>query len=231
MGVGDEQNVIGFAHRGAALTKREENTLPAFERALSLGADGIETDIGLTADGVPVLLHTGISLRRSFSVSRLPRHELPAHIPSLADLYARCGHHFELSLDMAQPLAAEAVIRVAEELEAVDRLWLTYWRLPALEAWRRRWPQVHLVYPTLSLRSGSFVRLVTQLAAIEVDAVNVFHRLCTAHMVELAHGHGLRIFVWGVRSRRPLERVVARGVDGVYCDDVEAMVSVLGSRT
>src|SRR5687767_1571186 len=34
-----------------------ENTLPAFELALASGAEFIETDLQLTADGVPVLLH------------------------------------------------------------------------------------------------------------------------------------------------------------------------------
>lgn len=45
-----------FAHRGARL-EAPENTLPAFARAIALGADGIELDVHLTSDGVPVVLH------------------------------------------------------------------------------------------------------------------------------------------------------------------------------
>jgi glycerophosphoryl diester phosphodiesterase len=44
------------AHRGARAV-RPENTLPAFEAAIDAGADSIETDVHLTADGVPVLIH------------------------------------------------------------------------------------------------------------------------------------------------------------------------------
>lgn len=222
--------VIGFAHRGAPLTKKDENTLAAFERALSLGATGLETDIGLTADGVPVLIHSGLSLRRGPAIARLRRRALPPHIPSLADLYDRCGHDFELSLDMAQPRAVEAAVRLAGERGAVDRLWLNYWNLPVLETWRHRWPQLHLVYPTLPLLPGRAARLITQLADLRIDALNVPHRFCTKSLIERAHRHGLAIFAWGIHRGRALERVIARGVDGVYCDDVEDMVNVIATR-
>ncbi|RMF18589.1 MAG: hypothetical protein D6761_02300 [Candidatus Dadabacteria bacterium] len=47
-----------IAHRGAwdadGIT---ENTMPAFERAAALGCEGIEFDVRLTADEVPVILH------------------------------------------------------------------------------------------------------------------------------------------------------------------------------
>lgn len=45
-----------FAHRGASKLA-PENTMEAFELAYKMGADGIETDVQLTKDGVPVLIH------------------------------------------------------------------------------------------------------------------------------------------------------------------------------
>lgn len=217
--------MIGFAHRGAAMIGAEENTLPAFQRALSLGAAGLETDVGLTADGVPVLLHQGLAFRRRLPISRLRRRDLPGHIPSLADLYDECGHGFELSLDMMDPRAVEAVVRLAEERGAADRLWLTYWRLPALSAWRQRWPHLHLVYPAMPVRPGAMHSLIDRLTAIQIDALNLYHPFCRRAPVERAHRQGLQIFAWGIRRQRALERVVAHGVDGVYCDNIDEMVS------
>ncbi|MDY0322942.1 MAG: glycerophosphodiester phosphodiesterase [Candidatus Carbobacillus sp.] len=45
-----------FAHRGASY-KAPENTMVAFQLALEEGADGIELDVHVSADGVPVVIH------------------------------------------------------------------------------------------------------------------------------------------------------------------------------
>ncbi|MCA1561185.1 MAG: hypothetical protein LC804_13290, partial [Acidobacteria bacterium] len=45
-----------FAHRGGA-TLAPENTIAAFDRGLSIGADGFELDVHLSRDGVPVVHH------------------------------------------------------------------------------------------------------------------------------------------------------------------------------
>jgi glycerophosphoryl diester phosphodiesterase len=51
-----------YAHRGAA-AERPENTLASFRRALELGADALETDVHLTADGHVVAAHDDDALR------------------------------------------------------------------------------------------------------------------------------------------------------------------------
>ena len=52
--------MIGFAHRGAPAAGTRENTLAAFSHALGQGARALESDVWLTADGVPVLVHDRI---------------------------------------------------------------------------------------------------------------------------------------------------------------------------
>lgn len=47
-----------LGHRGAC-AYAPENTLASFQLALDLGADGIELDVTLTKDGVPVVMHDG----------------------------------------------------------------------------------------------------------------------------------------------------------------------------
>lgn len=47
---------INYAHRGASMYY-PENTMLAFEKALELGATGIETDVQMTEDGVLILIH------------------------------------------------------------------------------------------------------------------------------------------------------------------------------
>src|SRR5215210_3446346 len=51
-----------YAHRGAS-GERPENTLPAFERAVEVGVDALETDVHMTRDGVPIIAHDETAAR------------------------------------------------------------------------------------------------------------------------------------------------------------------------
>ena len=85
---------IAFAHRGARAHARE-NTIEAFALGLRLGATGLESDVWLTADGVPVLDHDGVVQARPAPAGRsatLARADLPAHIPTLAELLGAVRH-------------------------------------------------------------------------------------------------------------------------------------------
>lgn len=53
-----------IAHRGSSFIF-PENTLIAFDAALNEGADGIELDVHLTRDGVPIVIHDESFLRTS----------------------------------------------------------------------------------------------------------------------------------------------------------------------
>ncbi|GAC1445398.1 MAG: glycerophosphodiester phosphodiesterase [Chloroflexota bacterium] len=219
--------VIGFAHRGGTQTRGNGNPLQAFERALSLGATGLETDVLLTRDGIPVLMHTGLSLRRRVRIHDMSLDELPPEVPTLAGLYDRCGTNFELSLDMAAPQAADAVVELVTERGALDRLWMTYWKIPTLREWRRRWPSVKLVFPTIPIGSRRTARAMDDLQNSGMDVLNVYHRFCSHQLVEAGHMRGLKVFAWGLDDIKHIRRTVAQGVDGVYCDNVEAMTRVL----
>jgi glycerophosphoryl diester phosphodiesterase len=222
--VSDGHRPVGFAHRGGALTRREQNTLSAFERAVRLGT-GVEADVLLTADGEPVLLHAPLGLRRGRRVSRLRRAQLPATVPTLAELYARCGPDFPLALDMVDPHAAPAVVEIARRHGALDNLWMTYWHLDRLARWRAQWPSLRLVFPSLLVRSPE--QFLSRLAATGVDAVNVHHHAVSPRLVAAAGEHGRMVLAWGVRRRVSVGAVLTRGADGVFADDAEALAAAL----
>ena len=64
---------ITFAHRGAR-ANAPDNTIEAFQLALDLGAGGLESDVWLTRDGVPVLDHDGTDQQRR-QLQRQHRHD------------------------------------------------------------------------------------------------------------------------------------------------------------
>jgi glycerophosphoryl diester phosphodiesterase len=212
---------IAFAHRGAKAHARE-NTIEAFVLALRLGATGLESDVWLTADGVPVLDHDGVvrtGLRRR-KLSTFGRDDLPSHIPTLADLIVACGSDFELSLDLQTRDVGPVVIDTIEQLapELLPRLWLCHWDLDVLRSLRALDDTVRLVNSTkLRRMSEGPERRAATLADTEWSGglTTLFHRF-----ERLA-------FAWDLQFEHVLRNVIRMGIDGVFSDHVDVMTDAL----
>jgi glycerophosphoryl diester phosphodiesterase len=90
-----------FAHRGGALL-RPENTLLAFDHGMALGADGLEFDVHLSRDGIPVVHHDATLERTTDGRGRVAAHT--------ADELARldAGHWFTPMDGPPSPAASPA---------------------------------------------------------------------------------------------------------------------------
>ena len=225
---------IAFAHRGAS-AHAPENTLEAFSLARRLGATGLESDVWLTADRVAVLDHDGVvgSRLRRRPIADVTRAQLPAHVPTLEDLYAECGTGFELSLDVKDPAAAEAVVAVARAAgdDAVGRLWLCHPDWEQVAAWRALADDVRLVDSTRMrrIKEGPERRAAT-LADAGIDCINMHVTDWTPGLTTLFHRFERFAFGWDAQHRRQLDELLGMGIDGVFSDHTDRMVDALASR-
>jgi glycerophosphoryl diester phosphodiesterase len=222
---------VAFAHRGARAHARE-NTLDAFALALRLGATGLESDVWLTADGVPVLDHDGVVRTGRTGRSRRPltsfrREELPEHVPALTDLLERCGTDYHLSLDVKHPDAGPMVVATVREAapELLPRLWLCQARLADSVELRALDPDVRVVDSTrlARLKEGPERRAAT-LAAEGIDAINMHHSDWTGGLATLFHRFERVTFGWDMQYEHILRPALRMGLDGVYSDHVDVMV-------
>jgi len=222
---------ILFAHRGGR-AHAAENTIAAFELGLRLGATGLESDAWLTTDGVAVLDHDGRvrSGMRRRAISGYTRDDLPAHIPTLAELYATCGSAFHLSLDVKDKAAFDTIIDVARGAadDALRRLWLCHSNLDTLTEWRERCPDVRLVNSTrLQHLPRGPERRAAELAAAGIDAINLHHSDWSGGLTTLFHRFEGLTFGWDAQHERVLRGLLRMGIDGVYSDWVDRMVDAL----
>jgi glycerophosphoryl diester phosphodiesterase len=215
-----------FAHRGAR-AHAPENTLEAFTLGLRLGATGLESDVWSTADGQAVLDHDGLvggAFRRK-PIGSLRRDELPAHIPTLEELYEACGTRYELSLDVKDPEVVDEVLRVSRTAGAVDRLWLCHPDLDVLRAWRQRSGAARLVHSTrAALMEGGAERHAARLREAGVDAVNLHHSEWSGGNVALFHRFRRYTLGWDAQHVRVIGGLLDMGVDGVFSDHVDRLV-------
>jgi glycerophosphoryl diester phosphodiesterase len=222
---------IGFAHRGAS-AHAPENTIEAFTLARRLGATGLESDAWRTADGEVVLDHDGVArvgLRRR-AIREVTRSALPASVPTLGELYDACGTDLEVSLDVKDPEAAEAIVAVARAAggDAVGRLWLCSPEWEVAASWRELDPDVSLVDSTRlrRIKEGP-ERRAARLAEVGVDALNMHWSDWTGGLTTLFHRFDVLAFGWDAQLPRVLDELLDAGIDGVYSDHVDRMSDAL----
>jgi glycerophosphoryl diester phosphodiesterase len=223
---------IAFAHRGAS-AHAPPNTLEAFSLALRLGAPGLESDVWLTSDGIPVLDHDGRVRHglRQRPIASMARRELPAHIPALADLYAECGSDYEFSLDLKDHRAADATLAVARSAGAADRLWLCHPSREVLVGLRPEAGDVHLVHSTrLRRMPDGPERLAAQLSDAGIEVVNLHRSDWTGGLTTLFHRFGRLTFGWDAQHERMILDLLDMGIDGVYSNHVDRLMDAVRLR-
>ena len=211
---------IAFAHRGAR-AHLQENTIAAFELALRLGAIGLESDTWITRDGVAVLDHDGIvkSRLRNKPISDFNRTELPDWIPSLADLYQRCGTDAHLSLDIKDVNSMDDVVHTMFTHGDPNKTWLCHPDLAFLESWVGRVHGAQLVHSTrLKAMSLGPERHAAMLRDKGVSTVNMPFPDWNGGLVALFHRFDIYCFGWNLQYPEVLTTGLRMGLDGIFSD-------------
>jgi glycerophosphoryl diester phosphodiesterase len=199
---------------------------------VDLGATGLESDVWLTADGVPVLDHDGVvrqGLRRR-RIADVSRADLPGHIPTLAELYDTCGTARPLSLDIKDPGAARPVVDVARDAGggALAQLWLCHSDWALVASWRSLSDVVRLVDSTrLRRMSEGPERRAARLADAGIDAVNLPYPDWNGGLVTLFHRFQRLALGWDAQHERVIDELLAMGVDGVFSDHADRLAASL----
>lgn len=161
----DAPQPLVFAHRGGAALA-PENTLVAFAQGLALGADGLELDVHLSRDGVPVVIHdatvdrttSGTGSVAALTAAELARLDAGARfgadqgfpfrdrghgVPTLAEVLD-ASPSTRVIIEMKQGTAAlgAAVVAVVKRMGAAHRVCLGSFQQAALDAARALAPEV-----------------------------------------------------------------------------------------
>lgn len=221
---------ILFGHRGARAVA-PDNTLESFDVALRLGATGLESDVWLTADDVVVCDHDGVVPRGRFRkqpIAEVNRADLPEHIPTLADLVTMCADGIAVSIDLKVPGIGPRVIETVREVapDMLPRLWLCDPDLERLVELRPFDAMVKLVHSTrLHRLDGGPERHAATLAEAGIDALNLRQPDWNGGLVTLMHRFGRFALMWDVQHDHQLRPALRMGIDGIFSDHVDRMVT------
>ncbi len=218
-------------HRGAKALA-PENTLPSFFKALECGATGIEFDVRVTADGVPVVVHddeldrvAGVSLRVSeASYRELSKVKVQgARIPTLREVLAMAKGRLYVDIEVKVPGVEEEVVEALHELEMVDEAIVTSFLPAPLEKIKKLDPGID-VGILLEEWDEEYLEIARKL---EAAAILPAHDILTREIVERAKAEGYSIITWTVNSLEEAEKLLKMGLDGIITDDPCALRPVI----
>lgn len=227
-----------IAHRGAS-GARPENTLPAFELAVSQGADMIETDLHRTADAATVLAHdedlAGLGGSGEIADARLAQvRSLDAgggeQVPTLDEVLDRFGARIPFNLELKRGVRAEYAGLEAAALEAVRARGLLARTLfssfydPVLARLRALAPDARIGL-LISRRWPEGV--LARAAAVGAEAVHPEAALVTREWVERAHEARLAVYVFTVDEPAEMARQLEMGVDGLFTNHPDRLRRLL----
>ncbi|HEX4726625.1 MAG TPA: glycerophosphodiester phosphodiesterase family protein [Jatrophihabitans sp.] len=234
---------VGYAHRGFA-PDGAENTMRAFRSAYQLGFRQLETDIRLTADGVPVLFHdpvldrltnqTGPLRRRTWAELAELRVAGVEPIPRLTDLLtglADCFINLDLKVDEAIGPTLD-VLRTTGAWQRVRLASFSHHRL--LAARQAAGPTVAgalspvEVAALLAGRTGRLPLGAAGLAA-QVPVPPGPSRLIE-RLIRQAHRHGIEVHAWTVNDPARQRWLLDLGVDAIITDRPDLLRGVLIER-
>lgn len=220
------------AHRGDSYTFRE-NTLPAVRSAIAKGADVVEVDVRLTADGDVVVLHDPTLARLWLDprpIAEVPTSDLagfggpderPPLLAEVLPLFADAPSRLVIDMDdarFAAPAHAVATasgvvvdwcgdldgMRVLRSLDADARLWLP---------WRA------LRVPTAG-----------EIAELDPVTVNVPFPIADDAFVRGVHDLGLPVTVWTLDEPDDLARAFALGVDTITTNRLDRLQAMTANH-
>lgn len=226
-----------IAHRGASLIA-PENTLLAFRLAAELGADAIEFDAKLTADGHVVIHHdrtldrttdgfgplsarTLEELQRLDAGSHLDRKYTGECIPTLKQVFQEVGDRLLMNIELtnyARPFneLPEVVSRMIFKFDLMGRVLISSFNPIALMKMRRLAPEIPLGLLVMDKEPVwliAFFRLMTPHQAYHPTFPMVDEQL-----VQREHHLGYQVNVWTVNEKDQIRELVRMGVDGVITD-------------
>jgi glycerophosphoryl diester phosphodiesterase len=235
-----------FAHRGAS-AHAPENTLAAFELALSQNADAIELDVKLSADGHIVVIHdpavdrtTGSHGRvKDLSLAQLQSLDAGSFfsekfrgqkIPTLEQVFESVGNRTLINIELTnystpRDQLVETVCALVKRFGLQKSVMFSSFFSTNLSRARVYLPDIPSGLLAFQGLAGAWTRSFG-FAFGRYQALHPNLRDVSPQQVQRVHRLDRRIHVWTVNAAQDIQRLFRWGVDGIFTDDPQLAVQV-----
>jgi len=219
-----KRKFVNYAHRGAS-EYLPENTLLAFYTGIYMGANGIETDIQRTKDGVLVLFHDDTLTRvtgqegciadytfeelQQFRVRRDCYEDRIVAFEEFLRLFSWRDLTFAIELKVEG--VAEEVADLIRKYGIEEKAIVTSFKFDYIKALKAYAPDLKAGFLTKEITEET----MTALKEIGGDEICPLASTVTPEMVEEWHNAGFSVRAWGVTQSKYMRQVYEAGADGM----------------
>lgn len=250
-GLDNPRSVLAFAHRGGAFhpgLEGLENTMAAFQHAVDLGYQYLETDVHATKDGHLLAIHDAFLDRVTASrgaISELDRSEVAEaliagkeQIPAMASLLEQFPDT-RFNIDLKSDAAVDPLADLVQSMNAYDRVCIASFVHRRIERFRtlvgKRVATAAAPFDVGLFRFLASTQIIDVLTRQRAAALQIPHRrggvtILTPGLVARAHALGKHVHVWTVDEPDQMRELLDMGVDGLMTDRTDVLREVLIER-
>jgi len=236
-----------FGHRGAS-RYAPENTVAAFDLAISQGGNALELDTMLTSDGIPIVIHDHTLERTTNETGMVNRkivdeiRELDAglyfseefrgeKVPLLEDMLIRYQDKILINIELKnyhspKDELASIVLEMVESLGMLDHVIFSSFLPRNLKILRSLQPAAKVALLTPKGILGVLFRSVF-FHGQSPEIIHPSFDVVTRESIENEHRRGRRVNVWTVNDPQTARNLIDWGVDGLITDDPGALLKLL----
>ena len=225
----------GFVHRGDTSIFLE-NTIEAFQSAVSLGYQYLETDLRETSDGKIITFHdpnlkriTGANITISetkFSdirMRRLPSREI---IPTIDELLEEFPDSF-FNMDLKVNQIEEKVLKKINSHNALERVCLGSFNSKTIKKINSLEPKILTSMGISQVIMYKFFQKKNISKLIQIPTRWNGIKVITKKFIDRLHNDGLKVHVWTVNKETEMQSLIDLGVDGIMTDNASGLIKVM----
>lgn len=240
----EQHGTLVFGHRGAS-AYAPENTLASFRLAMEQGAHGVEFDVHLTRDGVPVVIHdfsldktttgTGLIAEQAYEdlealdAGILKDKQFAGEpIPTLEEVFRLLAGKLAMNVEVKADADGieDAVAALIDQYGVADWVIVSSFNPLIIQRFASKYPHLPLGY--LYDESMPYEELLQLLSNVKLAARHPHHTMIDAPYMRVAQQFGLRVNTWTVNDPDRAVELQRLGVDVVMTDTPDIVLKALG---
>ena len=217
-----------IGHRGAK-GHLAENTLESFKKAIALGADGIELDVHLSADGEIMVIHDetvnrttdGFGLVKDLTLAELKKLRIDSayQIPTLSEVFDSIDRKYLINIELKVTETAKPVVDLIEKY-VLEKGWqysdflISSFDWVALEKVR----EMHEEIPLGVLTNTDLDLAINFAKFIKAETIHPYFHMLTAENTLAMQQQNLKVFSWTINEFEDLQKIKSFHANGIITD-------------